>query len=76
MNQQKFLSELEQSCDIFRDSYVLRDESLVQQRDELVAFAKATVKADIVPQSESQHLLASLRKDISYVAVKTDPVAA
>lgn len=57
MNKQDFLNELEQRCDSFRSTNKSIDRSCMEQRDELIGFAKAAVALRMVTQPEAQRLI-------------------
>ncbi|NNC99208.1 MAG: hypothetical protein HKN85_03405 [Gammaproteobacteria bacterium] len=60
MNKQEFISQLEQRCRVYFDSYVSTNEASVTERDELIGYAKAAVMLNIAEHSEVKQLVLSL----------------
>lgn len=60
MNKQDFINEFEKRCEVFRNSYKSINDSIRDERDELISFAKTAVMLDVVSQPEAQYLMGSL----------------
>ena len=57
MNKQIFLGELERRCDVFLDSNQTVNSTCLEERDNLIRFAKAAVKLHVITKSEVQKLI-------------------
>ena len=57
MNKQIFFGELERRCDVFLDSNQTVNSNCLEERDNLIRFAKAAVKLHVITKSEVQKLI-------------------
>lgn len=57
MNKQHFFSELERRCDTFLNSNASVDSNCLEERDNLIRFAKAAVKLHVITKPEVQLLI-------------------
>jgi len=57
MNKQHFFNELERRCDLFLSSNHSVNSTCLEERDNLIRFAKAAVKLRVITKPEVQQLI-------------------
>ena len=57
IDKQHFLGELERRCDVFLDGNKIVNNTCLEERDNLIRFAKAAVKLRVITKPEVQRLI-------------------